>query len=440
MTTAMSLRRRALLWTTVAPILIGAAACAVAYMYDLRQANSLFDAQLRELALYASSGSDDDTPADASNADAFVLRVWSADGVIRRATPDAVELPRPERPGFATIEIQGQRWRVYSAIDARRSATVAQRMAVRDEIGRNAGIEAAVPVLLVTLLTWVAALSMLGSLGKQLRGLTDAISKRSFDSRDPVPLGDAPAEVAPLVEGMNALTVRLQEAIDRQRRFVADAAHALRTPLTALQIQLDNLASDANAPKGAAVREFSTGISRARALTEQLLRLARSESEVDPDGWEEVEISAIVKDCVAELVPLADTRGVDLGLVCEEPVVIRGIRAELALLFGNLIDNAVRYTPRGGAVDVGIRLDRGRLAVDVVDTGGGVAEADIPRLFDRFFRAAPAGTEGSGLGLSIAEAVAIRHGLSIELNNRPDAQGFAVRVAESARERALIRS
>jgi len=171
-----------------------------------------------------------------------------------------------------------------------------------------------------------------------------------------------------------------------------------------------------------------------------LLRLARSEGDPDTGAWKDVDISALVKACVADLVPLADSKGVDLGLACAERVRARGSRADLALLFGNLIDNAVRYTPSGGAIDVGLWLEGDRFVFDVIDSGCGVAEADIPRLFERFFRAAPACVEGSGLGLSIAQAVAERHGLSIALQNRPDAQGFWVRVTGAANEGYLIRS
>ena len=426
---------------TAPPILVGAIAFAVAYAFDLREANKMFDAQLQQVALYAGVGPETGPlPIAQDPALTFVLRVWSPDGALLRATPGAAELPRPDRPGFATVEVNGDRWRVYSASDSRRTIAVAQRMAVRDAIGRNAGVEAALPVLLATLLTWFAIGWMLSDLGTRLRSLAETVSKRSLDSPDPVPLGDAPVEVAPLIEGMNALTRRLQEAIDRQKRFVADAAHELRTPLTALQIQLDNLAADVGAPGQAAVRDFRVGLGRARALLEQLLRLARSEGDPDAGNRDDVDISALVKACVADLVPLAEAKGVDLGLACAEPVTICGMRGDLALLFGNLIDNAVRYTPSGGAIDVGVRLDGDRFVFDVIDSGCGVAEADIPRLFDRFFRAAPAGAEGSGLGLSIAHAVAKRHGLSIALQNRPDAQGFWVRVAGAAREGELIRS
>ena len=441
MTAATSLRCRALLWMTVPPIVVGAIAFVVAYMFDLREANKMFDAQLQQVALYAGVDPETAPPPFAQDPGfTFVLRVWSPGGALLHATPGAVELPPPDRPGFATIEVKGERWRVYSTSDSRRAIAVAQRMAVRDAIGRNAGIEAALPVLLATMLTWLAIGWMVRDLGTRLRSLAETIANRSLDSRVPVPLGDAPVEVAPIVEGMNALTLRLQEAIDRQKRFVADAAHELRTPLTALQIQLDNLAAEVKAPGQAAVRDFRAGLGRARALLEQLLRLARSESDLDAGAWEDVDISALVKACVADLVPLAEAKGVDLGLACGERVTIRGARSALALLFGNLIENAVRYTPGGGAIDVGLWLDGDRFVFDVIDSGCGVAEADIARLFDRFFRAAPAGAEGSGLGLSIAQAVADRHGLSIALRNRPDAQGFWVRVAGVANEGGLIRS
>ena len=132
------------------------------------------------------------------------------------------------------------------------------------------------------------------------------------------------------------------------------------------------------------------------------------------------------------MITIAESKGVDLGIVQSEPVSIIGSRGDLALLFGNLIDNAVRYTGKGGVVNVSIRRLNGRFVVEVTDTGPGVAEADIPRLFDRFFRAAPLDVEGSGLGLAIAASVARSHGLQIEIINRPDRQGLIARVSGAA--------
>lgn len=295
-----------------------------------------------------------------------------------------------------------------------------------------AGLQAGVPILILMPLTWLLFSWLLGRLTGRLQQLAEAIAKRSLDSRDPVPAAEVPAEVLPLVQGMNVLTGRLQDALDKQKRFVADAAHELRTPLAALQIQLDNLSTTTH--QMAAIGELHSGLDRARKLVEQLLRLARTEDASGAQTWEMIDLSAFITQCVADFIPFAEEKVIDLGMVKADPTTISGSRAELALLFGNLIDNAIRYTSPGGSVDVSVIRTASGFSVEVADTGCGVAEADIPRLFDRFFRAAPPDVDGSGLGLSIAAAVARRHALSVDIANRKDTNGLVVRVSKKTSE------
>jgi two-component system OmpR family sensor kinase len=238
---------------------------------------------------------------------------------------------------------------------------------------------------------------------------------------------------------MNVLTDRLQQALDQQKRFVSDAAHELRTPLAALRLQFDNLRATAHSEQLPLLIDLDGGLRRAGALVEQLLRLARSEeAPIAEKGT--IDLSELVAQCVADFVPIADAKGVDLGLSSHESISIHGGRADLTLLFGNLIDNAIRYTPSGGMVDVSARKTTDTFVVEVVDTGCGVADTDIPRLFDRFFRAAPADVDGSGLGLSIAGAVAKHHDYAIEIENRRDRSGLRVCVTGRLDCEQLIRS
>jgi len=424
-----SLRRSALIWLSILLTAVGLTAFAVSYEMGRREAADFLDGQLRQIALNAGEGISDTTasPGSHDREDEFVIEIWSPAGELVRKTPFVSEIPRIDRPGYATIEAGGEAWRVYLARDAQRSVQVAQRVRVRQEMAEFAGLQAGVPILILMPLTWLLFSWLLGRLTGRLQRLAEAIAKRGLDSRDPVPAADVPAEVLPLVEGMNVLTGRLQDALDKQKRFVADAAHELRTPLAALQIQIDNLSATTH--QAAAAGELHSGLDRARKLVEQLLRLARTEDAAGAQTWEMIELSAFVKQCVADFIPLAEEKGIDLGVVKADTTTISGSRADLALLFGNLIDNAIRYTSSGGSVDVSVIRTASGFSVEVTDTGCGVAEADIHRLFDRFFRAAPPDVEGSGLGLSIAAAVATRHALSIDIANRKDANGLIVRVS-----------
>lgn len=426
-----SMRRTALLWMTALFTAVGLVAFAISYELARREAADFLDGQLRQIALNAGEGVTGTAASPGSHdpEDEFVIDIWTPTGAIVRRTPNAPPIPRLERPGYATVRAGGEEWRAYLARDASRSVQVSQRMSVRQEMAEASAIQAGAPILVLIPLSWLVIGWLLGQLTGRLQSLAGEIAKRSLDSRDPVPIDKVPAEVLPLVEGMNVLTGRLQGALDKQKRFVADAAHELRTPLTALQIQLDNLAARPDVDEGRPIAELRAGVGRARRLVEQLLRLARSEEPIGIDAAAAIDLPAFMTQCVADFVSIAEARGVDLGIVKSESVTISGSCADLELLFGNLIDNAIRYTPAGGSVDVSVGRANDNFIVEVADTGCGVAEADIPRLFDRFFRAAPIDVEGSGLGLSIAAAVAKRHALSIEVANRHETRGLIVRVS-----------
>lgn len=436
-----SLRRTALLWMTALLSVVGLVAFGVTYELTRREAADFLDGQLRQIALNAGEGVTDTAASPGSHdpEDEFAIEIWTSVGAVVRRTPNAPPILHLENPGLATVKAGGEEWRVYLARDTKRSAQVSQRMSVRQEMAESSAIQAGAPILILIPLTWLVIGWLLGQMTGRLQSLAGEIAKRSLDSRNPVPVNNVPAEVLPLAEGMNVLTGRLQDALDKQKRFVADAAHELRTPLAAMQIQLDNLAAGSDANEGRSVAELRTGIVRARRLVEQLLRLARSEEEGGNDAAETIELSAFMIQCVADFMSIAEAMGVDLGIVRSESATISGSRADLELLFGNLIDNAIRYTPAGGSVDVSVGRTGDGFFVEVADTGYGVAEADIPRLFDRFFRAAPIDVEGSGLGLSIAAAVAKRHALSIEVANRRETRGLIARVSGQLLQSSLIR-
>ena len=434
-----SLRRTALIWLTLLLALVGGTAVVIAYLYAQSEAADFLDGQLRQIAYNVGQAPENEaappTPHDPE--DEFVIAIWSAAGELVRRPAVPIELPANHRPGFSTVKVGHKGWRVYTAVAKDRTVQVAQRIAVREEIASHAAIDAAAPILLVIPLSWLLIGSILGRVLNRLAGVASEIAARSTDSKVPIAVDGIPQEVRPLVEAMNTLITRLQQALDQQKRFVSDAAHELRTPLAALSLQVENLQRNGPTdPNEDFADDLRSGIRRISALMNQLLSMARFDGAPAPRR-ERIRLDELLTHCVADHVPLAESKGVDLGMAKTSALEIEGVPGELKTLFSNLIDNAVRYSPSGSAVDVSLEAQPGVARVVVVDEGCGVAEADLPRLFDRFFRGGQ-DVEGSGLGLAIVDTIAKRHGLEVSLCNRQDRRGFVATVVVPGASGSLI--
>jgi len=234
-----------------------------------------------------------------------------------------------------------------------------------------------------------------------------------------------------MVVSFNGLLTRLRDSFATKRRFVQDAAHELRTPLTALSLQLENLRRDL--PGGACGQSFAqleTGVSRASRVVDQLMKLTRQEAEPREESTT-VDLHEQVHESINALIALADQRNIDLGVTGETHGGVASLRCapgDLRSVLDNLIENALRYTPEGGVVDVRVVTQRGKHAIEVVDTGPGIPPELMDRVFDRFFRVPGSPARGSGLGLSIAQSAAQRCGMRLSLRNREDRSGLVARI------------
>ena len=262
---------------------------------------------------------------------------------------------------------------------------------------------------------WLAAknLAPLSRLAGELRA-------RDAQSLAPLATGGLPDELAPLAHSLNALLDRLRHSLDAQRAFVADAAHELRSPLTALKLQLELLRrAGADVDRDAARAGIGEGIERASRLVEQLLALARSEPGAVPAARERVDLAEVARRMVAETVPFAASRRIEFELSASAPAFVVGDPVALGLLVRNLVDNAARYSPPGSRVEVAVDADANAVSLTVDDTGPGIPEAERQRVFDRFYRRADGGESGSGLGLAIVQSVASSHDATVTLDRSP---------------------
>lgn len=407
--------------------LVGLIGAGIAYALDLSEANDLLDGQLRQIALNAGPGPNpQNVPSTTSDPeDAVLVQIWDARNSKIRSSDPSIDIPRQRQPGFANSLAAGERWRSFLTRNGSNSVQTSQRVSVRRELAQTAALEAAVPILVTIPLGWLVVGWGLQRVLVRLTTLAGEIAARGVETKRPIPVTEVPVEVSPLVEAMNALIGRLQRSLEQQRQFLSDAAHELRTPLAALRLQIDTLQLEpGEAALQSVLPELGRGADRASALVDQLLRLARYDAGAYEPDVEHVDLVPLVLTCIADHVQIADGKQVDLGLVSADRARIAGTAEDLRILFGNLIENAVRYTQPGGVVDVAVRAREGIVTVEVADTGCGIREEALPRVFDRFFRAAPADIEGTGLGLAICKAIAARHDLTIELRNREGGPGL----------------
>jgi two-component system OmpR family sensor kinase len=257
------------------------------------------------------------------------------------------------------------------------------------------------------------------------------LASRQADDLSAVSDAGLPDEVRPLVQELNLLFGRVRTAFDTQQNFVADAAHELRTPLAALKLQVQSLErSDSRADsleaRKLAISRLSAGIERATRLVEQLLVLARQEASAAPH--QPVVLADLARRAVADLIGVAQTKHIDLGLQRADGGEVEGQPEALMILLRNLVDNAIKYTPAGGTVDVSVEAEQGRLSVTVEDSGPGIPAEERERVFDRFYRVPGSEAAGSGLGLAIIKAIAERHGATLTLGESQRLGGLAATV------------
>jgi two-component system sensor histidine kinase TctE len=310
-------------------------------------------------------------------------------------------------------------------------------MHARDRIADQILIGVIVPqfaiLALSALLVWFGVRRGLVPLSK----LRDAVATRSPVDLRPLPIQDVPKEVRPLVTAINELMDRLQQDMEAQRRFVANAAHQLRTPIAGLKTQSELAIRQKDMQEiQHALGLIHMGAERAARLANQLLALARTEpGAVDAGFWRELDLNTIGKNACKEFVPEALTKGIDLGFeAAHQPAVIVGDQLSLHELVCNLIHNAVLYTQAGGAVTVRIeQVEEGHASLIVEDNGPGIPKEERERVFERFYRLIDKSVAGSGLGLAIVREIAHLHGATVSLGDGPFGVGAKVTVGFTLR-------
>lgn len=423
-----SLSRRLFLWLSASITVMGVAMTALSFALSYAEANDEQDAQLKQVAALLSTrsamGPDQQfVPRNGEDAEAhYVVHALGSGRVDPNPKIDLL-LPAGLPHGLQSIVSSNVEWRVMVTRDAaRQEFAVAQRQPVRNEFARDSAVLTLVPTLMLLPLLLLIVRFVLRQGFAPLVALSKEVDQVEGERLVELNAAGIPLEAAPLVHAVNRLLARLGTALDQQRRMVADAAHELRTPVAAARVQSDNLAH-ANMPPEALTRlhALQRGLQRISELIEQLLKLARVQ-DVAHIADKPVSFDTAVRSAIEETLALAESHGVDLGCLRLDQAEIRGDRSHVYALTRNAIDNAVRYSPQGGAVDVSVEVQDGQVLLTVEDTGPGIERAHRERVFEPFFRILGSQQSGSGLGLAIVRSAANALGGTVNLEARPDGQ------------------
>lgn len=424
---APSLKRRLMVFLLAAISLAALVQGISAYRTALQEANEIFDYHMQQMAL--SLGGVNGGGRGAQDDLELVVQAWTAEGLQVFQSTARAGLPQRAVLGFSNVEAQGRRYRVVSVQTGGQVVQVAQELVVRERLASRLALRTVTPIglmlpILMGVVGWVVSRSL-----APVERVRAQLAKRAAEDLSPVGEGGLPAEIKPMVQELNSLLGRVQQSFTAQQHFVADAAHELRSPLTALNLQVQALqrAPDESARMLAQTR-LAAGIARASHLVEQLLLLARQEA--DGSQHQQVALAPLLRQVAAEFAPGAQARRIDLGLLEAEEVSTTGNAAALTTLLRNLLSNAIKYTPEGGRVDLSLLAPEGAQAalIRIDDSGPGIAESERERVFDRFYRTAEAAEQasGSGLGLAIAKVIADKHGASLTLGQAADLRGLRV--------------
>lgn len=435
-----SLQFKLSLWLALVIFGVALLAGAFSFVVAFEEANELQDAQLIQIAALVNHhqiGEIELAPKTRTPGTDAELRVilqsLSISGTTAQGTTaDALPLPANLPEGIQTVTIDSETWRVFAkTLDSGSQIAVSQQTAVRDEIARNSALIMLVPFVILIPVLLLLVGDLIRQMFKPLRLLASDLDQRTEQDLQQVSEVNLPSEIHPFVVAINRLLARVAQSVSVQRRFVADAAHELRSPLTALSLQAEQLeAADMSALAKERLAILRSGLKRTQVLLTQLLAFARAQHSLATDITP-VPIQRVLREVLEDLIPLAEVKQIDLGVIGDVDASVNVSAVDLKTLVKNLVENAIQYTPPGGQVDLSVQSSASEVSLIVEDTGPGIPEEERQRVFDPFYRVLGHDEDGSGLGLSIVKAIADRVGATVKLETtaaQRAASGLRVKV------------
>jgi len=386
------------------------------YQGSMTEAERLFDSHLLEHSELILHLDVDRVRRDFRLGSNVAFQLWENSTLVASSySAPAVAITAGE-PGFDYANFNGYRWRTFTRRDEAlgRWMVVAERTDLRFVLAENVVLESLTPILLgipvVALLIWFVVSRGL----RPLQQLSADLREKKAQDLQPLAYERPPAELGQVLQSINGFIHRLSEALEREQRFSADAAHELRTPISALKIQLHNLAQEVDT-RSEAWQQLQQGVERMQHLVEQLLSLYRSTPDKFAAECTRLDLLAVTQDVVARFYPMIEARRQTLELE-GEVAFIKGERFALDTLITNLLSNASKYAPEGGRIQLRIECAGGAVCLVVEDDGPGIPEEQRELVFGRFFRSAAdqvSDIPGCGLGLTIVQHVARLHQASV---------------------------
>ncbi len=436
-----SLQFRLSVMLSLAILVIAVAAGLFSFTAAYADAHELQDDVLRQVAALlqrrglspADAGAADPPRSDSEESRVIVQRLGQVETSGRPLDAGGkLTLPETLRDGLQNYTTGGEEFRLLVKTTATGERWgVAQEAAFRDEIARDSALRAVMSFLiLVPILPLIVAL-LVRRMFRPVEVLSLEVDGRSEQALHPIQAAAVPDEVRPFIVAINRLLARAQTAMEAQRRFVADAAHELRTPLTALSLQAERLAETPLSPPAVErLQALRQGIDRGRGTLEQLLALARAQTVNEPPA-SVVSIQAVYRRVLEDLMPLVEAKAIDIGVEGSQDARVKANEVDIITLVKNLVDNAIRYAPVRGRVDLSVSTTRDKqVLLRVCDDGPGIPLDERSRVFDPFYRTLGSAQTGSGLGLAIVKAIADRLGAKVLLSfaNEPKQSGLCVTV------------
>jgi two-component system OmpR family sensor kinase len=424
------LRRRLL----VGVLLVSIVLAATVRMKVHEQQSNLLNYQLEQVAraLMLSDLQGTAQTWDSDPALHLDVQIWDAEGMLLYRSSDLINVALDTPPGLSAVRSGHQsdavKLKVFTLSNEQRTVQVMHAQNLRDELRLDAELEVLIPAMLVML---VGAILVTMTIRKELepiRELDAELSRRDADSLQPVALPQAPAELASVVRTLNHLLLQLESSLLAHKRFIANAAHELRTPIAALSLEVDNLlCGQDHSQMLATAARLKLGTQRAQHLLQQMLTLARLEARTQPRPRVTVNLQQLAQQAMMDLSALASHRAVEFELDAKGSVSLQADSDELRLLLDNLLGNALKFSPPGGIVKMSLSQQGQGITLELRDNGPGIAPDLRDRILLPFVRVDTA-IEGAGLGLSIVQEVVQNHGATLLLETPPDGNGLLVRV------------